>query len=94
MKKKKILYQKYIADQQEKKQNEQLAADLGEVISGEEAIVIKKEAAWISLIHTFLGLARSIVQAAIYVAILLLASVGATTLINNTTREAFLLLFR
>lgn len=90
----KILYVKYKEKQREQEEAAKIREDLKEKLPSEEtAIVVKKESLVIGAARVGVELLGTTVKGLFFVAILVLASIGATVLINETTRTAFFMLF-
>lgn len=90
----KILYAKYIERQYEEEEAARIKKELQETLPDEgTAIVVRKEAPAVGLLKIISEILRRFLKFLCYAAFVALASVGATTLINESTRSAFFLLF-
>ena len=88
--KRKILYEKYQEDHQDALENEKIINQVSDQLQEDpDAIVVKKEAALTGVLRTFSGICWTATRILFFAAILTLASIGATTLLNASIREAF-----
>ena len=94
MKGKPKIYAKYIERQYEEEEAARIKKELQETLPDEgTAIVVRKEAPAVGLLKIISEILRRFIKFLCYAAFVALASVGATTLINESTRSAFFLLF-
>ncbi len=88
--KKKILFEKYQEEHQEALENEKIINQVSEQLREDpETIVVKRESALAGIIRTLSGICWTIFRVLFFAAILTLASIGATTLLNASIRNAF-----